>query len=69
MKTDFLMWRKRVFCFENQLSGVKKTVHCFRKKTPKNQIELNGIETIYIVVVLNFHSFFFNYSLFLFFLI
>ena len=69
-KTDFLMWEKRVCCFENRLPGVKKkqTVRCFRKNTPKNQTEFNGIEAIYIVlvVVLTFTSSFFNYSLFYF---
>ena len=47
-----MLW-KRVFCFENRLSGVKKkqTVRCFTKYTPKNQIELNRIEAICIVVV------------------
>ena len=52
-KTNFLMLWKRVFCFENRLSGVKKkqTVRCFTKYTPKNQIELNRIEAICIVVV------------------
>ena len=38
MKTDFRVSKKQ-------------TVHCFRENTPNNQIELNGIEAIYIVVV------------------
>ena len=62
-KTDSLMWEKRVCCFENRLSDVKKkqTVRCFRKNIPKNQTEFNGIEAIYIavVVVLTFTSSFF----------
>ena len=69
-KTDFLMWRKRVCCFENRLSGVKKknnkqTVRYFRKKAPKNQTELNAIEAIFIVVVVVFYTFFFSHTLFL----
>ena len=44
------MWEKRVYCFENRLSEVKKK-QSIRKNTPKNQKELNGIETIYIPVV------------------
>ena len=38
LKTDFRVWKKQ-------------TVRCFRKNTPKNQTELNGIEAIYIAVV------------------
>ena len=66
-RTDFLMWRKRVCCFENRLSGVKKkqTVRYLRKNKPKNQTELNAIETILIVVDVVFYTFFFNHSLFL----
>ena len=46
----------------------KKKKQSIRKNTPKNQKELNGIETIYIavVVVLIFTLSFFNYSLFYF---
>ena len=44
------MWETRVRCFENQLSGVKKKKPV-RKNTPENQKELNGIEAIYIAVV------------------
>ena len=55
MKTDFRVSKKQ-------------TVRCLRKNTPKNQIELNGIEAIYIVVdvVLIFTLSFLNYSLFYF---
>ena len=58
------MWEKGDSCFENRLSGVKKTVRCFRVNIPKNQRELNGIEVMYIsvVVVLIFTLSFFNYS-------
>ena len=64
------MWRKRVCCFENRLSGVKKktnkqTVRYFRENTPKNQTELNTTEAIFIVVVVVFYTFFFNHTLFL----
>ena len=70
-KTDFLMWRKRVCCFENRLSAIKKkqtnkqTVRYVRKSTPKNQTELNAIEAIFTVVVVLFYAFFFNHTLFL----
>ena len=37
LKTDFRVWKKQ-------------TVRCFRKNTPKNQTELNGIEVIQIAV-------------------
>ena len=45
------MWEKRVYCFENRLAEVKKKKQSIRKNTPKNQKELNRIETIYIPVV------------------
>ena len=51
LKTDFRVWKKQ-------------TVRCFRKNTPKNQTELNGIEAIYIAVI--FALSFFNYPLFYF---
>ena len=45
--------------------GFEKKKWCVRKNTPKNQKELNGIEAIYIVVVvLTFTLSLFNYSLF-----
>ena len=61
------MWWKRVCCFENRLSGVKKKkpVRYVRKNTPKYQTELNAIEAIFIVVVVVFYTFFFNHTLFL----
>ena len=42
----------------------KQTVRCFRRNTPKNQRELNGIEAIYIVLVVDLilTLSFFNYS-------
>ena len=58
------MWEKRVCCFENRLSGEReKKKQPVMKNTPKNQKELNAIETIYIavVVVLIFTLPFFNY--------
>ena len=57
LKTDFRVSKK------------KQTVRCFTKNTPKNQIELNGIQAIYCRCCFNFYTFFFNYSLFLFYFI
>ena len=54
MKTDFLMLWKRVFCFENRLSGVKKTNSpLFKEKYSKesNRVKQNWGNAIYIVVV------------------
>ena len=41
---------KRICCFENRLSGVKKKLSV-RKKYSKESKRVNGIEAIYIVVV------------------
>ena len=54
MKTNFLMLWKRVFCFENRLSGVKKTNSLlFKEKYSKesNRVKQNWGNAIYIVVV------------------
>ena len=35
----------------------QQTVRCFRKNTPKNRTELNGVEAFYVAVVVSFLDF------------
>ena len=56
---SLLFWKPTFGCQKK-----KQTVRYFRKNKPKNQTELNAIETIFIVVDVVFYTFFFNHSLF-----
>ena len=47
-KESVMFWKPTLGCEKNQ------TVRCFRKNTQKNQPDLNGIEGIYVVVVVVF---------------
>ena len=65
--TDFLMWRKRVCCFENLLSDVQKTnspVFWEKYSKESNRVERNWGNLYCSRCCFNFYTFFFNYTLF-----